>query len=88
MIWTVTLTRKSYKALGKLPAVIQDLADLAIEELELQGPIPQDWDVLKTSDDEYRLRLNYRYRMRYRLLGQNRLQIEVFYIGHRKEAYR
>ena len=40
--------------------MIQDLADLAVSDLEEQGINPQGWDTLKTSDGEYRLRLNYR----------------------------
>ena len=87
MTWTVYLTRKAYKQLAKLPQSIQDLADLAVADLEEQGVNPQGWNTLKTSDDEYRLRLNYRYRMRYRLTD-NLVEIEVFYVGHRREAYR
>ena len=88
MTWTVYLTRKAYKQLAKLPRSIQDLSDLAVADLEEQGINPQGWNTLKTDDDEYRLRLNYRYRMRYRVTDQNELEIEVFYVGHRREAYR
>jgi len=88
MTWTVYLTRKAYKQLKRLPLIIQDLADIAIADLEEQGIQPQGWDTLKTSLDEFRLRLNYRYRMRYRISDQQELQIEVFYVGHRRDAYR
>jgi hypothetical protein len=44
--------------------------------------------VRKTANDEYRLRLTYRYRMRYQVVSQLRLEINVFYVGHRKDAYR
>ena len=80
MTWTVTLT--------KLPQMIQDLADLAIEDLEAQGINPPGWNTLKTDEDEYRLRLNYRYRLRYRVTAEHMLEIEVFYVGHRRDAYR
>ena len=86
--WTVYLTRKAVKQLQKLPARIQDLADLAVTDLETQGVKPMGWDVKKTDDAHYRLRLTYRYRMRYRVTGSQELEIEIFYIGHRKEAYR
>jgi mRNA-degrading endonuclease RelE of RelBE toxin-antitoxin system len=86
--WTIYLTRKAYKQLHKLPQRIQDLADLAVADLEEQGINPTGWDTLKTDEDEYRLRLTYRYRMRYRITDTKELEIEVFYIGHRKEAYR
>jgi len=88
MTWTVYLTRKAHKQLVKLPRSIQDLADLAIQDLEEQGINPQGWNTLKTDNKEYRLRLNYRYRMRYRVSDQQHLEIEVFYVGHRREAYR
>ena len=88
MTWTVYLARKAYKQLGKLPQSIQDLADLAIADLEEQGFHPEGWDIRKTNDDEYRLRLTYRYRMRYRVIDETELEIEVFNIGHRSEAYR
>jgi len=64
------------------------LADLAVADLEEQGVNPQGWNTLKTSDNEYRLRLNYRYRMCYRLTANQSVEIEVFYVGHRREAYR
>ena len=88
MTWTVILTRKAYKQLVKLPQTIQDLADLAIADLEAEGINPRGWNTLKTDDDEYRLRLNYRYRLRYRVTGNRTFEIEVFYVGHRREAYR
>ena len=88
MTWAVTLTRKAYKQLARLPQTIRDLADLAIADLEEQGINPEGWDTLKTDDDEYRLRLNYRYRMRYQIMDKHTLEIEVFYVGHRREAYR
>lgn len=88
MPWTVYLTRKAEKQLNKQPWVIQDLVDLAIADLEKQGINPQGWDTLKTNEDEYRLRLNYRHRLRYRVTDERVLEIEVFYVGHRKDAYR
>jgi len=86
--WTVSLTRRAFKQLGKLPRRIQDLADLVVSELEVQGIRPRGWDVKKTGEDEYRLRLTYRYRMRYRVTQDQEVEIEVFYVGHRRDAYR
>lgn len=88
MSWSIYLTRKAHKQLTKLPQFVQDLVDLAVADLEEQGINPKGWDTLKTNDDKYRLRLNYRYRMRYRVTDQQMLEIEVFYVGHRREAYR
>ncbi len=88
MTWTVYLTRKAYKQISRLPRSIQDLADLAVADLEEQGINPAGWNTLKIGSNEYRLRLNYRYRMRYRVVTEQTLQIEIFYVGHRREAYR
>jgi mRNA-degrading endonuclease RelE of RelBE toxin-antitoxin system len=88
MTWTVYLTRKAHKQLIKLPQSIQDLTDLAVSDLEEQGINPEGWNSLKTNEDEYRIRLNYRYRMRYRITDEQSLEVEVFYVGHRREAYR
>jgi len=88
MTWIVNLTRKAHKQLVKLPRSIQDLTDLAVEDMEEQGINPEGWNTLKMKKDEYRLRLNYRYRMRYRVIEKQTLEIEIFYVGHRREAYR
>ena len=88
MSWSVYLTRKAHKQLVKLPQSIQDLADVALTDLAEQGINPLGWNTLKTNDDEYRLRLNYRYRMRYRVTQEQTVEIEIFYVGHPREAYR
>lgn len=84
--WTVNLTPKAYKQLKKLPAIIQDLADDAMSDLENHGPTPKHWDIKKIQEEGYRIRLNYRYRMRY-TVESDCLLIDIFYIGHRKDAY-
>ena len=87
MHWKVEITKKAYKQLAKLPNTIHDLTDAAVRALEHDGPVPKYWDVKKLDILEYRLRLNYRYRMKYRIEKQ-KLLVEIFYIGHRKNAYR
>jgi len=42
MTWTVYLTRKAYKQWLKSPVFIQDLADLAVREMEEQGSKPKE----------------------------------------------
>ena len=88
MTWNVYLTQKAHKQLARLPSSIQDLADLAVTDLEGHGTHPQSWDIRKTGNNEYRLRLTYRYRMRYRVTDERALEIEIFYVGHRRDAYR
>ncbi|QLA15372.1 type II toxin-antitoxin system RelE family toxin [Desulfolutivibrio sulfoxidireducens] len=43
MAWTVTLTAKVKKALGKLPANVRDIFVLLQRDLELHGPTRGDW---------------------------------------------
>lgn len=86
--WTVFLTRRAYKQLDRLPRKIRALVDLAVQDLELHGPAPYGWNVKKTGNDEYRIRLTLRYRMRYKTVSTKKLEISVFYVGHRRDAYR
>jgi mRNA-degrading endonuclease RelE of RelBE toxin-antitoxin system len=88
MTWNVFLTQKAYKQVVKLPSSIQDLVDMAVADLEEHGTHPRGWDIQKTGNDEYRLWLTYRYRMRYRVTDGKTLEIEIFYVGHRRDAYR
>lgn len=83
----VQITKQAYKQLKKLPAFVQDLADAAIADIEIEGVEPRYWNTKKIAHNQYRLRLNYRYRMVYKI-QHNFLIVEVFYIGHRKDAYR
>ncbi len=85
---SVFITSRARKQLAKLPAMIAALADMAIKDLKSHGPMPTDWDIKRTDLDEYRMRQTYRYRMRYRVVREGELEIEVFYIGHRRDAYR
>lgn len=85
--WTVKLTNKAYKQLKKLPITIQDVIDAALEALEQEGPSPRYWDIKQLSAGDYRIRINYRYRMKYLVINQE-VYIEVFYIGTREGAYK
>lgn len=86
--WTVELTKPALKQRKKLPERVKSLVVRAVRDLQEHGTELKEWDVRKTGKDEYRLRLNYRYRMRYRVVKEGVMVIEVFYLGHRKEAYR
>lgn len=79
--------KKIEKQLNKLPEDIQDVFDRVLERLELYGPCPEGWNVKKLAPYTYRLRLGYRYRLLYKV-ENDKLIIELIYIGHRKNAYR
>lgn len=85
-MWSIQVSREVAKNMRRLPKNVQEIALLALEALKNEGPVPKYWDILKTDQGEYRMRLNYRYRMRYRVI-EKILVIEVFYLGHRKDAY-
>ena len=86
--WEVGFTRQALKQRGRLPERVRSVVVKAVRGLQEHGVRLKGWDIRKTGDDEYRLRLNYRYRMRYKVIRKGLMKIEVFYVGHRKEAYR
>lgn len=86
MAWKVEFTRNAYKQWKKLAANIQCIVDDAILSLEEEGVVPKHWDVKKIGEGKYRIRLNYRYRMKY-IFRKKSSRIEIIYIGHRKDAY-
>ncbi|MGI9558787.1 MAG: type II toxin-antitoxin system RelE family toxin [Thermodesulfobacteriota bacterium] len=89
MKWNVYLTKKARKQIAKLPVEVKAISDEALEDLKERGVLLEEYKTKKTGDGEYSLRLNYRYRMRYRVVEKERtVIIEVFYVGHRREAYR
>ena len=87
VVWVVELTRTAYKQFKKLPLFIQDLFNEAILAIEQEGITPKFWNCKKIGDDEYRIRLNYHYRMKYKIKDSSQVTIEIFYVGHRKDAY-
>jgi len=85
-MWKVAVKKAVQKNIRKLPKPVRAILDEAIEDLKQQGPHPKNWDIVQLDKDEYRIRLNYRYRMIYMVIKQLVL-IEIIYAGHRKDAY-
>ena len=86
--WNVFITGRARKQLLRMPERIQSLFEVAVEDMKREGAAPDGWDVKQIGADEFRLRLTYRYRIRYRVVRPKGTGIEVFYIGHRRDAYR
>ncbi len=63
---TVYLTRKGYDKFQQLPKNVQDLAELALADLETEGTHPSGWNVRKINDEEYCLEITPRYGIRYK----------------------
>lgn len=85
-MWKLEFTKTAFKGLSQLPKKVRVAANIVLKALTHEGPRPKGMNVRKLSKNEYRLRLTYRYRMKYRV-KKNVLIIEIFYIGHRKDAY-
>jgi len=86
MKWSLQEKKSILKNLRTLPANVVEIYAVAREDLQALGPVPKGWDVRKIDVNEYRLRLNYRYRIRY-LVDEGIKIISITYLGHRKDAY-
>lgn len=85
--WTVEFSRRAQKLAKHLPNEIQALLAEAVADLQRYGPHCPQWQSSKLSaSDAYRLKLNYRYRVEYKVTKQY-LLINIINLGHRKNAY-
>ena len=87
MSWNIKEKKSILKSVKKLPVEILTIYGEAKDDLANEGPVPVGWDVCKINDNEYRLKLNYRYRIRYMVDITIKI-IGITYLGHRKDAYR
>ena len=62
MQYAVKIKKKASRGLKKLPANVQKLLFLLIEDLKADGPIQKSWNNFSPlGDDKYHCHLNYRY---------------------------
>jgi mRNA-degrading endonuclease RelE of RelBE toxin-antitoxin system len=86
MQYTVKIKKKASRGLKKLPANVQKLLFLLIEDLKADGPIQKSWvNFSPLGDDKYHCHLNYRYVACWTYL-QGEIEIEVYYVGSREKA--
>ena len=86
MQYRVKIKKKANRGLKKLPANVQKLLFLLIEDLKADGPIQKSWDNFSPlGDDKYHCHLNYRYVACWTYL-QGGIEIEVYYVGSREKA--
>jgi mRNA-degrading endonuclease RelE of RelBE toxin-antitoxin system len=86
MQYTVKIKKKASRGLKKLPANVQKLLFLLIEDLKADGPIQKSWNNFSPlGDDNYHCHLNYRYVACW-TYRQGEIEIEVYYVGSREKA--
>lgn len=85
MAYTVVLTPAAARELKKYPDAIKEQFAVIINSLS-ENPRPLGCIKLH-GRDEYRIRLNFSFRLIY-LIQDNKLLVTVIKIGHRREVYK
>lgn len=84
MAYRLAFTRSAQRDLKRLPAVIQNKINSAVEGLQ-ENPRPHGAKKLKNSTDTYRIRIG-DYRVAY-TVKDDVLIVIVIGLGHRKDIY-
>ncbi len=86
MTYEVKIKKKVARDLTKLPANVQKLLFLLLEDLKADGPIQKSWQNFSPlGKDTYHCHLNYRYVACW-TFWQEKIEIEVYYVGSREKA--
>jgi mRNA-degrading endonuclease RelE of RelBE toxin-antitoxin system len=86
MAYEVRIKRKTAKNLTKLPAPVQKLFFLLVEDLKAEGPIQKSWPNFSAlSENQYHCHLNYSYVSCWTWF-KGSIEIEVLYVGSREKA--
>lgn len=86
MTYDVKIIKKVARGLLKLPADVQKLLFLLIEDLKADGPIQKSWQNFSSlGGNKYHCHLNYRYVACWSH-NKGEIEIEVYYVGSREKA--
>ncbi len=86
MNYRVFIKKKVNRGLRKLPANVQKLFYLLVEDLKADGPIQKSWNNFSPlGEDRYHCHLNYRYVACWTCCA-GEIEIEVYYAGSREKA--
>ncbi len=86
MTYDVKIKKKIARGLLKLPADVQKLLFLLIEDLKADGPIQKTWHNFSSlGGNKYHCHLNYRYVACW-THNKGEIEIEVYYVGSREKA--
>ena len=88
-VYTITIKKKILKKISKLTKARQaDFYDL-VEDLKISGPIQKGWpnfSPLNVEKTEFHCHLDYRWVACWKILEDNKLELEVYYVGSREKA--
>ena len=88
-MYTITIKKKILKKISKMPRARQaDFYDL-VEDLRITGPIQKGWSnfsPLNANKTEFHCHLDYRWVACWKILEDNKLELEVYYVGSREKA--
>jgi len=86
MSYRVAVRRKTANRLLRLPAEVQKLFFLLVEDLKADGPMQKSWHNFSAlGEDRYHCHLNYRYVACW-TWTKGSIEIEVYYVGSRENA--
>ncbi len=88
-VYNIQLKKSVLKNIVKIPKSRQlDFYDL-VEDLRLRGPIQKGWpnfSPLNKEKTEFHCHLSYHWVACWRVLSENKLELEVYYVGSREKA--
>lgn len=92
MKWTVTLTRRAVKMIGRLPEQVKKTLFGLMEEIEIKGPVRGNWpNYSKLNDQKHHCHLKKgkpAYVAVWQVIDNEIRLIEVVYVGtHEKAPY-
>ena len=87
-MWQVTLSRDTFKAIRRLPILVQEKAFTLIKEIEIMGPVRGDWpNYGKLARDKHHCHIK-KGRPTYVMVWQmiDPKSVEVIYVGTHERA--
>ena len=86
-MWQVKIKRRLERKISSLPARVQNLYQALKRDLTCDGPVQPSWNnYSKIGADEHHCHLTYHYVACWRVLSDNSLELEVYYVGSRENA--
>jgi mRNA-degrading endonuclease RelE of RelBE toxin-antitoxin system len=88
-VYKVEIKNRVLKSVRKMPSARQDDFFDLVEDLRAIGPIQKGWKNFSPLNDkkiEFHCHLDYRWVACWRILSDERLELEVYYAGSREKA--
>jgi hypothetical protein len=85
--WTVNVSNRAAKRIGKLPSKVQFLFEALLLDLAKSGPVQFEWpNYSKLSHSRYHCHLNYGFVAVWEVVDAKIRIVEVTYVGSREGA--